>query len=177
MRERNYQIPCHTIWYRLLLLTDVIHYLVTSVAYQRTQLLRIATVNRSPHQHSSRCWLEAPAGSPTKKLAATSGRRHWPICWCCLDRGLGSFDVKDAMTLCRVLSLSDCKYSLNPLNQTWIDYVSLNRIQCRLRSIWVVIWCMATIMRIVTYKIFINKQVKHYMNWQKGWHCIFYNTV
>ena len=34
MRERNYQI-C-----RLLLLTDVIHYLVTSVAYRRTHLLR-----------------------------------------------------------------------------------------------------------------------------------------
>ena len=58
-----------------------------------------ATVNRSPYQHSSRCWLEAPAGSSTKKLAATSGRRHWPICWCCLDRGLGSFDVEDATTL------------------------------------------------------------------------------
>jgi len=34
MRERNYQI-C-----RLLLLTDVIHYLDTSVAYRRTHLLR-----------------------------------------------------------------------------------------------------------------------------------------
>ena len=34
MRERNYQ-TC-----RLLLLTDVIHYLVTSVAYRRTHLLR-----------------------------------------------------------------------------------------------------------------------------------------
>jgi len=44
-----------------------------------------ATVNRSPHRHSSRCWLEAPAGSSTEKLAAESGRRHWPICWCCLD--------------------------------------------------------------------------------------------
>jgi len=33
-RERNYQT------YRLLLLTDVIHYLVTSVAYRRTHLLR-----------------------------------------------------------------------------------------------------------------------------------------
>ena len=27
-----------------------------------------ATVNRSPHRHSSRCWLEAPAGSSTEKL-------------------------------------------------------------------------------------------------------------
>jgi len=31
-------------------------------------------------------------------LAAASGRR-WPICWCCLDRGPGSFDVQDATTL------------------------------------------------------------------------------
>jgi len=58
-----------------------------------------ATVNRSPHQHSSHRWLEAPAGSSTKKLAATSGRRHWPICWCCSDCGPGSFDVEDATTL------------------------------------------------------------------------------
>jgi len=35
MRERNYQT-----YGRLLLLTDVIHYLVTSVAYRRTHLLR-----------------------------------------------------------------------------------------------------------------------------------------
>ena len=34
-----------------------------------------------------------------KKLAAASGRRRWPICWCCLDRGPGSFDVEDATTL------------------------------------------------------------------------------
>jgi len=58
-----------------------------------------STVNRSPHQHSSRCWLEAPAGSSTEKLAASSGRRRWPICWCCLDHGPGSFDVEDATTL------------------------------------------------------------------------------
>jgi len=32
-------------------------------------------------------------------LAAAIGRRHWPICWCCLDRGPGSFDVEDATTL------------------------------------------------------------------------------
>jgi len=32
-------------------------------------------------------------------LAAASGRRRWPICWCCLDRGPGSFDVEDATTL------------------------------------------------------------------------------
>jgi len=94
MRERN----CHM--YCLLLLADVVHYLVTSAAYRRTHLLcRHWTINRSPHQHSSRHWLEAPAGSSTKKLAATSGRRHWPICWCCPDRGPGSFDVEDATTL------------------------------------------------------------------------------
>ena len=58
-----------------------------------------ATVNRSPHRHSSRRWLEAPTGSSTKKLAATSGRRHWPICWCSPNRGPGSFDVEDATTL------------------------------------------------------------------------------
>ena len=58
-----------------------------------------STVNRSPHRHSSRCWLEAPAGSSTEKLVAAIGRRHRPICWCCLDRGPGSFDVEDATTL------------------------------------------------------------------------------
>jgi len=66
---------------------------------ERTCFAGTATVNRSPHRHSSRCWLEAPAGSFTEKLAAASGRRHWPICWCCLDRGPGSFDVEDATTL------------------------------------------------------------------------------
>ena len=43
--------------------------------------------------------LEAPAGSSMEKLAAASGRRHWPSCWCCLDPGPGSFDVDDATTL------------------------------------------------------------------------------
>jgi len=32
-------------------------------------------------------------------LCLPSGRRRWPICWCCLDRGPGSFDVEDATTL------------------------------------------------------------------------------
>ena len=50
---------------------------------EHTCLAGTATVNRSPHRHSSRCWLEAPAGTSTEKLAAASGRRHWPICWCC----------------------------------------------------------------------------------------------
>ena len=44
-----------------------------------------ATVNRSLHWHSSCRWLEASAGSSTKNLVATSGRRHWPVCWCCPD--------------------------------------------------------------------------------------------
>ena len=72
-------------------------------------------------KNSSRCWLEAPAGSSTEKLAAASGRRRWPICWCCLHRGPGSFDVEDATTLswssaavsewvqqCSLLSLAKC---------------------------------------------------------------------
>ena len=66
---------------------------------EQTCFAGTSTVNRSPHRHSSRCWLEAPAGSSTKKLAAASGRRRWPICWCCLHRGPGSFDVEDATTL------------------------------------------------------------------------------
>ena len=31
-------------------------------------------------------------------LHFTSGRRRWPICWCCPDRGPGSFNVEDATT-------------------------------------------------------------------------------
>jgi len=85
MRERNYQTS-FIIWSHL-----------PSIG-EHTYFAGTATVNRSPHQHSSRRWLEAPAGSSTKKLAATSGRRHWPICWCCPDRGPGSFDVEDATT-------------------------------------------------------------------------------
>jgi len=66
---------------------------------EHTCFASTATGNRSPHRHSSRRWLEAPAGSSTEKLAATSGRRQWPICWCCPDRGPGSFNVEDATTL------------------------------------------------------------------------------
>ena len=94
MRERNYQT------YRLLLLTDVIHYLVTFVAYRRTHLLRKhcncrqkPTPALPPPLTGSTRWVS------TKKLAATSGRRHWSICWCCPDRGPGSFDVEDATTI------------------------------------------------------------------------------
>ena len=41
---------------------------------------------------------------PIKKTLAYQedvglSRRRWPICWCCLDRGPGSFDVEDATTL------------------------------------------------------------------------------
>ena len=72
-------------------------------ASQTLQLSIEAHTGTPPTQwvtcHCSHRWLEAPAGSSTKKLAATSGRRHWPICWCCLDRGPGSFDVEDATTL------------------------------------------------------------------------------
>ena len=70
-----------------------------SLTWEHTCFVGTVTVNRSPHRHSSRRWLEAPAGLFTKKLAATSRRRHWPICWCCLDRGPGSFDVENATTL------------------------------------------------------------------------------
>ena len=44
-------------------------------------------------------WKRPPGRPCTEKLAAASGRRRWPICWCCLDRGPGSFDVEDATTL------------------------------------------------------------------------------
>ena len=43
---------------------------------------------------------KCPPGRPRRNyIAAASGRRHWPICWCCLDRWPGSFDVEDATTL------------------------------------------------------------------------------
>ena len=70
---------------------------VMSPTGEHTCFAGTSTVNRSLHRHSSCRWLEAPAWSSTKKLAATSGRRHWPICWCCPDRGPGSFDVEDAL--------------------------------------------------------------------------------
>jgi len=45
-------------------------------------------------------------------LAAASGRRRWPICWCCLDRGPGSFDVEDATTLSwSSAAVSECESS------------------------------------------------------------------
>jgi len=59
--------------------------------------------------------------------------------------------------VCRVLSLSDCKYSLNPLSQTRIDWVGRYRIRWTFK-----LSCTCgNHRRIVTYKIFINKQLKH----------------
>ena len=51
-----------------------------------------------------------------------------------------------------ILSLSDCKYSLNPLNQSRIDQVRLDRIRCTFKLSCNTV-CMATIRR--------NKQLKH----------------
>jgi len=70
-----------------------------SPAGEHTCFAGTATVNRSPHWHSFRRWLEASAGSSTKNMTATSGRRHWPVCWCCPDCKPRSFDVEDATTL------------------------------------------------------------------------------
>ena len=64
MRERNYQT------YRLLLLTDVIHYLVTSVAYRRTHLLSQAL----------QLSIEAHTGTPPAadwKRPLGRQRRNW----------------------------------------------------------------------------------------------------
>jgi len=44
---------------------------------------------------------------------------------CCMDG-----KTIQCLSNCRVLSLSDCKYSLNPLSQTWIDRVGRYRIRC-----------------------------------------------
>ena len=63
-------------------------------------------------------------------------------------------------TLCRVLSLSDCRYSLNPLSQTRID---LSRTLSNMVDVQTEL-CLAfmvSIRRIVTYNIFINKQLQH----------------
>ena len=61
---------------------------------------------------------------------------------------------------CRVLSISDCRYSLNPLSQTRID---LNRTLSNTVDVQTEL-CLAfmvSIRRIVTYNIFINKQLQH----------------
>ena len=85
-------------------------------------------------------------------------------------------------SVCRVLSLSDRRYSLNPLSQTRIDWVGRYRIRLtfKLSCVWhnpnwlsrtlsntvdvqteLCLALMISIRRIVTYKIFINKQLKH----------------
>ena len=76
-----------------------------------------ATINRSPHRHSSSCWLQAPARSSTEKLAATSGRRHWLICWCCLDCGPGSWRydpqlVKRSSEWVSAHKMKECSYKV-----------------------------------------------------------------
>jgi len=60
----------------------------------------------TPASQALQLSVEAHTGTPpaadwkrTEKLAAASGRRHWPICWCCPDREPGSFNVEDATTL------------------------------------------------------------------------------
>ena len=51
---------------------------------------------------------------------------------------------------CRVLSLSDCKYSLNPLSQTQIDWVGRNRIRWtfKLSYAWHVWYSLGVLLRI-----------------------------
>jgi len=51
---------------------------------------------------------------------------------------------------CRVLSLSDCKYSLSPLSQTQIDWVGRNRIRWtfKLSCIWHVSYSLGVLLRI-----------------------------
>ena len=98
--EASLIIWFHLVLLVLLLLTDVIHYSFIirshlSPTREHTCFAGTATVNTSPHWHSSCRWLEASM----KNLAATSGRRHWPDCWCCPDHKPRLFDVKDATTL------------------------------------------------------------------------------
>jgi len=68
---------------------------------------------------------------------------------------------------CRVLFLSDCNYSLNPLNQTRIDQVGLDRIRCAFKLSCNLV--RSNYRRIVAYKTFINKQLQHkYINNKAG---------
>jgi len=91
MRERNYQTLIadrrHSLFGHMCRLPE------NTPASQALQLSIEAHTSTPPATD----WKHPP--SSTKKLAATSGRRHCPICWCCPDRGPGSFDVEDAMTL------------------------------------------------------------------------------
>jgi len=83
----------------LLLLTDVIHYSVTSVAYRRTTASQALQLSTEAHTGTSSTtdWKCLPGCPPN--MAATNGRRHWPVCWCCPDRKPRSFDVEYATTL------------------------------------------------------------------------------
>ena len=53
----------------------------------------------TPASQALQLSIEAHTMALLPPLTATSGKRHWPICWCCPDRGPGSFDVEDATTL------------------------------------------------------------------------------
>jgi len=60
------------------------------------------------------------------------------------------FDQYLALARCRVLSLSDCKYSISPLSQTQIDWVGRNRIRWtfKLSCIWHVWYSLGVLLRI-----------------------------
>jgi len=56
----------------------------------------------TPASQALQLSIEAHTGTPPAadwKRPPGRPRRNWPICWCCLDRGPGSFDVEDATTL------------------------------------------------------------------------------
>ena len=63
---------------------------------------------------------------------------------------------------CRVLSLSDCKYSLSPLSQTQIDWVGRNRIRWtfKLSCIWHLWYSLGVLLRIKY--LLTNKTCKCY---------------
>jgi len=70
--------------------------------------------------------------SSTEKLAAASGSRRWPICWCCLDRGPGSFDVEDATTLSwssAAVSESECHWK-HPARNSVLLFVFCGQRTC-----------------------------------------------
>jgi len=56
----------------------------------------------TPASQALQLSIEAHTGTPPAagwKRPPGRPQRNWPICWCCSDRGPGSFDVEDAMTL------------------------------------------------------------------------------
>ena len=99
-------------------------------ASQTLQLSIEAHTSTSPAANWKR-----PPGRPIK-LAATSGRRHWPICWCCPDRGPGSFDVEDATTLIIIIiilswssaAVSECADSIIPRRRQRTDIQPMQRL-------------------------------------------------